>query len=114
MECGTAGSGTGGSKRAPLRFAPGWVTEALARLRADLSRPAMDRRILHRLNVIIDRELRAIGFVRRDVHDARAPDAGDVAAFLVARREARHALRRRLCGGAVRASGYHDGKDDRI
>lgn len=102
MECGTVGSETGGTGRAAPRFASGWLTEALARLRADLSRPAMDRRILHRLAVMSDRELRDIGFVRRDVHDARAPDAGDVATFLVARREARRVLRHQLSRGRVR------------
>lgn len=102
MGSGTAGAGTGGvTERGARRLRPGWLANALARWRADLSPAAMDRRILHRLSSLSDRELRGIGFVRRDLDDARLPGVEDVSTFLIARREARRALRRRLSGGTA-------------
>ena len=102
MTSGTADSGAGGVEGAAPRLRRRWLADLAAWLRADLSRPAMDQRILHRLSALTDRELRGIGLVRRDIHDAGLPDTGDVSTFLIDRRDARRALRRRLSGGPPR------------
>ncbi len=108
MGSGATDPGVGGRGRAaPWR--PAWLMGWLARLRADLTRPAMDLRILHRLSTLSDRELRGIGLVRADIHDARRAEAGDVSAFLIVRRDARRELRRRLSEPAARQGGQGAG-----
>ncbi len=60
---------------------------ALAWLRTEFGRVATNRRVLHRLSVMSDRELRDIGLIRQDVRDANLPGV-DAIAFLRDRREA--------------------------
>ena len=63
------------------------------RLGADLSGAARDRRVLHQLASLSDRELKDIGLWRQDVHDAGLMENGDASHFLLDRREARRAAR---------------------
>lgn len=66
-----------------------WLSARWDGLKADLSQPAMDRRILHRLSVMSEDELQRIGLTASDVSAARALEAGPVADFLAARRARR-------------------------
>ncbi|MCJ2054479.1 DUF1127 domain-containing protein [Methylobacterium sp. J-070] len=76
-----------------------WIARAAARvaafgaeLRADLSRAAMNRRVLQRLSSLSARELKDIGLTPQDVADAGVPNGDDAIALLVGRRdERRHA-----------------------
>ncbi|MDP4025301.1 DUF1127 domain-containing protein [Methylobacterium sp. NEAU 140] len=79
--------------RSSVRRGLGFIAAALARLADDLGRPARDRRVLHRLSTLSDRELRDIGLWRQDLSDAVLPENGSVSAFLIDRREARRAAR---------------------
>lgn len=81
-----------GEERTGLRLGA-WIGDALARLRADLAPAAMNRRILHRLTVMSDDELRGLGLTRQDLRDARLWEIRNVADFLVARRETRRKSR---------------------
>lgn len=71
----------GSLRRALGRFA--------AELREEFGRPAMNRRILHRLAVAEEADLARLGLTPRDVRDAAAPDIADATSFLAARRAAR-------------------------
>lgn len=64
-----------------------------ASLRADLASVARDRRVLHQLASLSDRELKDIGLWRQDVRDAGLFENGDASRFLVERREARRSAR---------------------
>ncbi len=97
-----------------MPWRPAWLAGWLARLRADLARPAMDRRILYRLSTLSDGQLHGIGLVRRDIHDAQRPEVGDAAAFLIARRDARHALRRHLSKPAAPRGARRGGSPIRL
>lgn len=84
---GTVGAGRG------LRSG-GVVGAALAWLGDEFGRVATNRRVLHRLSVMSDSELRDIGLIRQDVRDADLPGV-DAIAFLRGRRDAqRHRLPR--------------------
>ena len=74
-----------GLARSAARIVAGWWEAAAA----GLSRQAQNRRVLHRLSAMSDRELRDIGLVRQDVADAALPGNGDASLLLVARREER-------------------------
>jgi hypothetical protein len=78
---GTVGAGRG------LRSG-GVVGAALAWLGHEFGRVATNRRVLHRLSVMSDRELRDIGLIRQDLQDADLPGV-DAVAFLRERRDAR-------------------------
>ena len=75
-----------GLAQAAFRIVAGWWKAAAA----GLSRQAQNRRVLHRLSAMSDRELRDIGLVRQDVVDAALPGNGDASHLLLARREERH------------------------
>ncbi|MCJ2064592.1 DUF1127 domain-containing protein [Methylobacterium sp. J-088] len=49
------------------------IAEASAEIRAGLSRAAMNRRVMHRLSTLSERELKDIGLSRQDVADALEP-----------------------------------------
>jgi len=70
-----------------------WLSVLSGGMRAELSQPAMDRRILHRLSVMTEDELRRIGLTASDVRAARAQEVGPVADFLAARRRARSGVK---------------------
>ena len=77
-----------------------WIMEKAiaiaANAKAGLSRDAVNRRVLHRLSTMSDRELSDIGLTRYDVQDAASLHAGDPTHLLVTRRnERRHARFRR-------------------
>ena len=76
-------------KLVATRVVAGWKRVA-ARVSSDLSRPALNDRVLHRLSTLSDRDLRDIGLDRSDLVDAALPENGDATRFLVARRDARH------------------------
>ncbi len=59
-----------------------------------LSRRAVNGRVLRKLSVMTERELKDIGLVRQDVADAGA-SGEDASLFLLARRDERRAARRR-------------------
>lgn len=63
------------------------IAEVAAGIRAGLSRAAMNRRVLHRLSTLSDRELKDIGLSRQDVADACGPGAFDAIDLLNSRRE---------------------------
>ncbi|MCJ2056268.1 DUF1127 domain-containing protein [Methylobacterium sp. J-048] len=69
------------------------IAEAAAEVRAELSRAAMNRRVLHRLSALSARELRDIGLTPQDVADAGVPGRHDAIALLVGRRDARRRTR---------------------
>ena len=58
-------------------------------LREEFGRPAMNRRILHRLSTAPRHELAHLGLTPGDVRDAAAPGITDAAGFLRARRASR-------------------------
>ena len=58
-------------------------------MREELGRPAINRRILHRLATTDEAGLTRLGLTRRDVCDAAGPGIADAASFLTARRIAR-------------------------
>jgi uncharacterized protein YjiS (DUF1127 family) len=58
-----------------------------------LSRQAMNRRVLHQLAAMSERDLRDIGLVPQDVEDACLPENGDPSLFLIARRGERRGSR---------------------
>lgn len=62
-------------------------------IRADLGGTARNRRVLHRLSSLSDRELKDIGLWRQDVYDAGLIENGDASHFLIERREARRSAR---------------------
>lgn len=72
------------------------VSLAAARLFAGLadgvSRQAINRRVLRKLSVMTDRELKDIGLIRQDITDAGAGEA-DASRFLLVRREERRQAR---------------------
>ena len=74
---------------------------AFVALQADLGGPARNRRVLHRLSTLSDRELKDIGLWRQDVRDAGLLENGDAARFLTERREARRAARSAFRRGDV-------------
>jgi uncharacterized protein YjiS (DUF1127 family) len=71
----------------------GAITEAAAEVRAELSRAAMNRRVLHRLSTLSERELKDIGLTPQDVADAAVPGLRDATDLLIGRREARRRAR---------------------
>lgn len=79
-----------GRVRASLRAL---TVAAAAQVRFDLSRRAMNVRVLHRLSMMSDRELKGIGLVRRDVVDAALPPCDDAVHLLLERRETRRIMR---------------------
>ncbi|WP_311274132.1 DUF1127 domain-containing protein [Methylobacterium sp. WCS2018Hpa-22] len=64
-----------------------------AGLAAELSRQAINRRVLRKLSVMTDRELKDIGLIRQDVMDAGAVEA-DASQFLLVRQDERREARR--------------------
>ena len=74
----------------------GQVSRILGRLfakaAAGLSRQAINRRVVAKLAVMTDRELKDIGFVRQDVEDA-GTTADDASLLLLARRDERRGAR---------------------
>lgn len=58
-------------------------------LRDGFGRPAMNRRILHRLALMDEAELSQLGLTSQDVREAGTQEFADVAAFLTARRARR-------------------------
>ncbi|SFL44895.1 DUF1127 domain-containing protein [Methylobacterium pseudosasicola] len=81
---------------APALGRPSWlaraartIIEAAAAMRAELSRAAMNRRVLHRLSTLSARELKDIGLTPQDVADAGVPGRHDAIDLLVGRRDAR-------------------------
>lgn len=62
-------------------------------LAAELSRQAINRRVLRKLSVMTDRELKDIGLIRQDVMDAGAVEA-DASQFLLVRQDERREARR--------------------
>ena len=62
-------------------------------LRDDLAGAVRDRRVVHRLESLSDRELRDIGLWRQDVRDAGLIENGDASRFLMGRRDARRLAR---------------------
>ncbi|GJD38197.1 MULTISPECIES: DUF1127 domain-containing protein [Methylobacterium] len=85
-----AGTGAGDRAGRLARFA----RRLLAKAAAELSRQAINRRVLHKLSVMTDRELKDIGLIRQDVTDAGAGPA-DASQFLISRRDERREARRR-------------------
>ena len=69
------------------------ITTFVAELLADLGGAARNRRVLHRLASLSDRELKDIGLWRQDVRDAGLIENGDASRFLLERREARRSAR---------------------
>ncbi|MDP4002889.1 DUF1127 domain-containing protein [Methylobacterium sp. NEAU K] len=69
------------------------VAAAAAEVGAGLSRAAMDRRVLHRLSMLSERELKDIGLTPQDVADAAVRGTGDAADLLIDRRDARRRAR---------------------
>ncbi|WP_342108913.1 DUF1127 domain-containing protein [Methylobacterium sp. SI9] len=65
------------------------IAEAAAEIRAGLSRAAMNRRVLLRLSMLSERELKDIGLTRQDVADACGPGAVDAIDLLNGRRAER-------------------------
>lgn len=88
-----SGAAATGRVRQAARIAAGLIAKAAA----GLSRQAMNRRVLHKLGVMSDRELKDIGLVRQDIADA-ATSAGDASLLLLARRDERRIARRRSEG----------------
>lgn len=72
-----------------LRGLRGALLQFTAELRDGLGRPAMNRRILHRLALMDEAELWQLGLTGQDVREAAAREVADVAAFLTARRARR-------------------------
>ncbi|MEL6059399.1 MULTISPECIES: DUF1127 domain-containing protein [unclassified Methylobacterium] len=69
------------------------IVEAAAEIRTGLSRAAMNRRVLHRLSTLSERELKDIGLSRQDVADACGPGVSDAVGLLNGRREERRSAR---------------------
>ena len=84
--------------RAPvslLERAARLIAGAASKLGEELSRQAMNRRVLRQLSAMSERELRDIGLVRQDLFDASSLSAGeDASLLLVDRRNERRAARR--------------------
>ena len=77
-----------------LRRARASMAGASAAIAAGLSRAAINARILHQLGAMSERELKDIGLVRQDLHDAAALRLdGDATHLLLARRDERKAAR---------------------
>jgi len=70
------------------------IAEAAAEVRAGFSRAAMNRRVLHRLSTLSERELKDIGLTPQDVADAAVPGPRDATDLLIGRRDARRRGRR--------------------
>jgi len=77
-----------------------WITrttrslaEAVAEIRAGLSRAAMNRRVLQRISMLSERELKDIGLSRQDVADACGPGVSDAIELLNGRRDERRQAR---------------------
>jgi uncharacterized protein YjiS (DUF1127 family) len=82
----TARAGT----RTPwIARATGMIVAGAAELRAALSRAAMNRRVLHRLSMLSERELKDIGLTPQDVADAGVPGTHDAIRLLIGRRAER-------------------------
>ncbi|TXN63035.1 DUF1127 domain-containing protein, partial [Methylobacterium sp. WL18] len=62
-------------------------------VRAGLSRAAMNRRVLHRLSTLSERELKDIGLTPQDVADAAVPGPRDATDLLIGRRDDRRRAR---------------------
>ena len=69
------------------------VAEAAAEVRAGLSRAAMNRRVLHRLSSLSERELKDIGLTPQDLADAGVPGPRDATDLLIGRRDERRRVR---------------------
>ena len=69
------------------------IAEAAAEVRAGLSRAAMNRRVLHRLSTLSERELKDIGLTPQDVADAAVPGPRDATDLLIGRRDERRRAR---------------------
>lgn len=71
------------------------IVEAAAEIQGGLSRAAMNRRVLLRLSMLSERELKDIGLSRQDVADACGPGVSDAIDLLNGRCEERRQARRR-------------------
>ncbi|TXN04222.1 DUF1127 domain-containing protein [Methylobacterium sp. WL64] len=69
------------------------IAEAAAEVRTGLSRAAMNRRVLHRLATLSERELKDIGLTPQDVADATVPGRRDATDLLIGRRDDRRRAR---------------------
>ncbi|MHB2208731.1 DUF1127 domain-containing protein [Methylobacterium sp. CM6257] len=89
-------SGTADSGTRPSRIArsAGAIAEAIAEVRAGLSRAGMNRRVMQRLSTLSARELKDIGLTPQDVADAHAPGIGDAIDLLIGRRDERRSAQR--------------------
>ncbi len=65
------------------------LVRVAADLREEFGRPAMNRRILHRLAAASEEDLARVGLTPADLQAAAAPGVTDAASFLTARRAAR-------------------------
>lgn len=81
------------TKRPWIARATRAIAGAAAGIRVGLSRAAMNRRVLHRLSMLSERELKDIGLSRQDVADACSPGAFDVIDLLNGRRAERRQAR---------------------
>jgi uncharacterized protein YjiS (DUF1127 family) len=82
-----------GSRPSWIARAVGAIAEAAAEVRAELSRAAMNRRVLHRLSTLSERELKDIGLTPQDLADAGVPGPRDATALLIGRRDERRRFR---------------------
>ncbi|MBX9934677.1 MAG: DUF1127 domain-containing protein [Methylobacterium sp.] len=89
---------TVGRSREPvslLERAARLISGVASRIGEELSRQAMNRRVLQQLSAMSERELRDIGLVRQDLFDASSlSGSGDASLLLVDRRNERRAGRR--------------------
>ena len=69
------------------------IAGAISEVWADLSRAAMNRRVLVRLSMLSERELKDIGLTPQDVADAAVPGHDDAVSLLVGRRDERRRAR---------------------
>jgi uncharacterized protein YjiS (DUF1127 family) len=84
-----------GNARGAIASAKARLSGVLAAAAAAVSRAAINRRVVRRLSVMSDRELRDIGLVRQDVLDSEILLLdGDASNFLIDRRNERRAARR--------------------
>ncbi|GJE19253.1 DUF1127 domain-containing protein [Methylobacterium marchantiae] len=76
----------------PLAKVSTALRRLLAQIASGLSRQAINRRVVRKLAVMSDRELKDIGLVRQDVEDAGS-GVGDASLLLLARRDERRGAR---------------------
>lgn len=71
------------------------ISGVTSKVGGELSRQAMNRRVLQQLSAMSERELRDIGLVRQDLFDASSlSGSGDASLLLIDRRNERRTARR--------------------